>query len=419
MENHKIIIFEHNKITVGKELTPEQHLALQKFHTKNDTFFKLIQNGVKFNQFVGVLQVGNLTIEILPKLDNNEKDETVWRNRLISMLKYVGYLKVHAPTQSSLSVHHSSILELYIELFCREVETLMHKGLIKKYRIEESNQKALKGALVFSKHISKNLVHKELFFVRSSTYDVNHPIHQILYAALLVLKRLQISPSLHTLIAKITMFFPEQKKITVTQKTFDTLRINRKTESYRTALMIAKLILLQFHPDVKEGKNDILALLFDMNRLWEAYVGTFLKKSLGVGYEVSTKYNSRDFTTHGKLIKPDIIISKGDKKIILDAKWKQKKEKDNVASSDMYQIYAYGKYFNTDNVALIFPGKFPTKSFNFLNEKNETDRVKCSMIKDDDFGDEKFFSLWDWINFALQNNTPLPYPLPNGAREII
>lgn len=400
----QLIVFEHNKITVGQDLTSEQHLTLQKFHSKNDKYFTLVQNGVKFNQFVGVLQVGNLTIEILPKLDD-DNDEKTWRDRLISMLKYVGYLKVHTPTQSSLSVHHSSILELYIELFCREVETLMHKGLIKKYRIEESNQKALNGALVFSKHISKNLVHKELFFVRSSTYDVNHQIHQLLYAALLVLKRLQISPSLHTLIAKITMFFPEQKKITVTQKTFDTLRFNRKTETYRPALMIAKLILLQFHPDVKEGKNDILALLFDMNRLWEAYVGTFLKRNLGEGYEISTKYNSRDFTTNGKSIKPDIIIAKEDKKIILDAKWKQKKEKDNVASSDMYQIYAYGKFFNVDNVALIYPGKLPTLSFDFLNEKNESDineKICCSIIRDDHFVEnEKFINLTSWVKENL------------------
>lgn len=407
-----ITVFEHKKLVVNELVDDKNnftlvHLtALQKFYTKNDTFFKLIHNGVEFKQFVGVFQVGNLTIEILPKLDNNDdNDEKTWRDRLISMLKYVGYLKVHTPTQSSLSVHHSSILELYIELFCREVETLMHKGLIKKYRIEESNQKALKGALVFSKHISKNLVHKELFFVRSSTYDVNHPIHQILYAALLVLKRLQISPSLHTLIAKITMFFPEQKKITVTQKTFDTLRFNRKTETYRPALMIARLILLQFHPDVKEGKNDILALLFDMNRLWEAYVGTFLKRNLGEGYEVSTKYNSRDFTTHRKVIKPDIIISKSDKKIILDAKWKQQKEKDKVASSDMYQIYAYGKFFNADNVALIYPGKAPTESFDFLNEKNESDineKICCSIIRDDHFVEnEKFINLTSWVKENL------------------
>jgi 5-methylcytosine-specific restriction enzyme subunit McrC len=399
MSNSKTV-FEYGKLLLETEqlkatvdnnrITTEQYTALQKFHTKNDNFFTLIHNGVKFNQFVGVLQVGNLTIEILPKLDKNESNTKLWRERLISMLKYVGLMKIHTPTTSALKVHHSSILDLYIEIFCREIEILLHKGLIKKYRMVESNQKTLKGALVFSKHIAKNVVHKELFFVRASTYDNQHIIHQILFEAIKVLGRMKISSTLHSLIGKIKLYFPEQATINVTQKTFAQIRYNRKTESYRNALMIARLILLEFHPDLSTGKNDILAILFDMNKLWEAYVTTFLRRNLGDGYRV-TSQRSNEFCKFGKKslsIKPDVYIEKDGNIIILDAKWKKVSSPSDLSSADMYQLYAYGKFYNCERVALVYPGNKGCFCGNFFQPKRKNDLTLSLIIDGGDFDDK-------------------------------
>ena len=72
----------------------------------------------------------------------------------------------------------------------------MKKGLIKKYKSHQSQQKSLKGALIFSEQIKRNLVHKERFFVRHQTYDKNHLLHQILHEALLLIDRLNASGGL-------------------------------------------------------------------------------------------------------------------------------------------------------------------------------------------------------------------------------
>jgi 5-methylcytosine-specific restriction enzyme subunit McrC len=44
-------------------------------------YFDLIHKGIKFKEFVGVIQVGQLVIEVLPKADNNTNagDERKWR----------------------------------------------------------------------------------------------------------------------------------------------------------------------------------------------------------------------------------------------------------------------------------------------------------------------------------------------------
>ena len=58
-------------------------------------------------------------------------------------------------------------------------------------------------------------------------------------------------------------------------------------------------------------------------------------------------------------LRPDIVIRKGDKTVILDTKWKRlyKSEKNNygISQEDMYQMYAYSKKYETSEVWLLYP----------------------------------------------------------------
>src|SRR5690606_27744362 len=113
------------------------------------------------------------------------------------MLKVVGAFQVRSTSQSDLRLQSNHILDLYFELFIREVEGLLHQGLVKQYRKTEGNRTSLKGALVFSKHLQQNLVHQERFYTRHSVYDVQHLLHAILYKAICLLKQINTNVNLH------------------------------------------------------------------------------------------------------------------------------------------------------------------------------------------------------------------------------
>lgn len=70
---------------------------------------------------------------------------------------------------------------------------------------------------------------------------------------------------------------------------FDKIQYSRKTELYKAAIDIAKLILLNYHPDVNKGNNDVLALMFDMNSLWEKFVFTSLRKNKPSNYTLKSQ----------------------------------------------------------------------------------------------------------------------------------
>src|SRR5690606_5588674 len=95
--------------------------------------------------------------------------------------------------------------------------------------------------------------------------------------------------------------------------TFKKISFNRKTHTYKKAIEIARLLLLQYHPDVRSGKNNVLALMFDMNRLWEKFVYVSLRKHkpehTTITAQAPKSFWRSEPGSHSK-IKPDIVINK-------------------------------------------------------------------------------------------------------------
>ena len=414
-------VFEHQTIKLNQQIDgvyfdANSLKALQSFYgEKGVPYFSLIHNGVRFNEYVGVIQVGDLIIEVLPKADNtsvgnNEKKK--WRDILIDMLFVVGVFDIHAPSSSTLKLKSNSILDLYFELFIIEVEYLLHNGLVKQYRKKEGNVNALKGNLQFAKHIQQNLTHQERFYVRHSTYDVEHKLHFILYKTIRLLKQINTNASLHSRIGALLLHFPEMPDLKVTDATFEKLVFTRKNQSYKKSIDIAKLILLQYHPDVSKGRNNVLALMFDMNKLWEQFVYVSLRKHKDPSTTITaqtSKFFWKPEKGYRSQIRPDIVINKGKTDcVVLDTKWKNLNGY-NPSPDDLRQMYVYHEYYGAKKVALVYPGTKSIKSNGIYLDPNTSYEIdkECSIIT---LSVEPVIKVWQqniynhfekWLNLPL------------------
>ena len=367
-----IQVFEYQSITTPKGRYPFNGLdeallhSFQMYHQKNEDtpFFELINHGVRFKSYIGAIRIGNTTIEVLPKADKVSGNKESWQSVLLDMLKTCHLLSAKQSGEANLKLKANSIFELYFELFVNEVEQLLRKGFIKKYQKKEGNKAALQGALLFSQHLAKNSVHKERFFVRYSHYNKNHIYHQILFEALLVIQSLNTSVLLSDRIGRILLDFPLVHRIKVSEKTFTALAINRKTAPYQLALQIAELILLNYRPDIRSGSRDLIAIMFDMNVLWEEYVYQVLRKYKPQGYEV---YAQRSKTFWNNITaRPDIVIKKGEETFILDTKWKLV-DTNKPSVDDLRQIFAYNHLWRSSKSLLLYPGVDKKDSKQFIN----------------------------------------------------
>ncbi len=401
MNNSKkhIVVFEHESIRFDKgteRISEEQFNALGKYYGENGVpYFDLCYNGVRFNEHVGVIQIGNTLIEVLPKADkklHTSEQEKKWRNILIDMLRSVDGFEIKAPSQSDLKIKPNTILDLYFEMFIKEVEYLLHSGLIKKYRKKEGNISALKGTLQFAQHLQKNLTHQERFYVDFTTYDTEHKLHFILYKTIRLLKQINTSAVLQSRLGALLLIFPEMPDIKVSSSTFDRLEFNRKTQSYKKGIEIARLILLHYHPDVSKGRNYVLALMFDMNNLWEQFIYVTLRKNNKSGISVTaqtSKYFWKPEKGYRSKIRPDILVKKDNKNFaVLDTKWKNLNGS-NPSPDDLRQMYVYHEYYGAKRVALIYPG---------------ADSSKTSGTYLDPFSSEELDKECSIINFSIEDN---------------
>lgn len=384
---NRITVFEHEKIFVhsGTNRLPKNvHLQLEKYYGSYSPFFSLIRDGVQFNEYVGVLQVGKYSIEVLPKADKDGEEK--WRAILIGMIQTIWGFEVKQSGNSTLSVRKNSILDLYFELFVNELERLLQKGLIKKYVHTEGNIRALKGQIHFAKNISHNLSHQERFYTKHTHYSNDHLILKILYKGLKLISKLNSNVALQSRIGSLFLNFPELDDIKVTEITFERIRFDRKNADYKTAVKIAQLLLLNWHPDISKGRNDVIALMFNMNVLWEQFVFITLKRRLkncSVSAQKSRKFWKPSDGYYSKMQADIIIKNKVTEEVaILDTKWKNLGDF-NPSPNDLRQMYVYHRYYNGSKTGLIYPGHSTTiKSGNYVSSQEEDlmSEKNCSLI---------------------------------------
>jgi 5-methylcytosine-specific restriction enzyme subunit McrC len=115
-----------------------------------------------------------------------------------------------------------------------------------------------------------------------------------------------------------------------------------------------------------------ISMLFPMEVLFERYVAAKLKSKFSPDYYLKEQVGNMSLTRHKSddwfKLRPDIVVycDRGNKKIVsvMDTKWKRlnqnansRKEKYNLAQSDIYQLFAYGqKYLEGEGeLYLIYP----------------------------------------------------------------
>jgi 5-methylcytosine-specific restriction enzyme subunit McrC len=363
------------------QLNDEELSSLQRFYGKGIPYYNLIHNGVQFKEYVGVLQIGHIQIEVLPKSDKNNYNEDNWRKLLIGMLKSILGFEVKVTSSANLKIRPNSILDLYFEMFINEVEYLFHLGLIKRYNRTQGNTTALKGTIIFSKQIQLNLTRQDRFYNSYTTYDREHYLNQILFKTLKLLKKINLDPSLKSRIGNLLLNFPELNEIKVSESLFSKIDYNRKTLPYKKSIEIAKMILLQYHPDLTSGNNDVLALMFDMNSLWEQFILVSLRKQREFSVKgQQSKYFWKPQNGNRRSIRPDILIEKNGKNYILDTKWKN--IDNNPTIDDIRQMYVYQHYYEANKAALVYPGidNYFAGNFMDLNNQNSISNLECGLM---------------------------------------
>ena len=106
------------------------------------------------------------------------------------------------------------------------------------------------------------------------------------------------------------------------------------------------------------GSNDSFGIFLDMAEVWELYLARILNEKLS-DWEVLTQENVQLYQDNffKRSIIPDLILSKGNKIAVFDAKWKKMEfKKNDLDRTDFFQINTYISYYNNLGLDVIVGG---------------------------------------------------------------
>ncbi|MEL7554909.1 MAG: hypothetical protein AAGU26_01930 [bacterium] len=363
-----LIVFEHERIRIGERAFTERHWKLLSSwaERQDERYLEVWSDSVRFLQWVGVLEIDDLIIEVLPKVELDRSDErhdessSKWRRILLSLLDAAGYFDLRAGDLARLELQHHTLLDILFEHYLDSVEGLLKEGLVKRYRSVSKNRGAIKGRIDYNDNLRRNMCHAERISTVASEYDRFNLPNRILKAAVVATAR--FAPTFYTrsFARSVAFDFPDWPADRIRPEDFDRVRIDNKSRRYEQPLGLAKLILSRQNPDLAAGSCRVFSLLFDMNVLWEAAIFARLRKECLTipGSRVRaqrTKLFWESSEAIRKTVRADIIAeSPTGKRTILDTKWKVMTSS-KPADDDLKQIFVYNTLWATEDGFLVYP----------------------------------------------------------------
>lgn len=326
---------------------------------------------VTFKNYVGLIQMkNNYQIQVLPKIEfaKGEKDET--KQVFMRMLRGMKDFPSKVFTNANLKIDRLNLYEIFINMYIQEVRQLVKHGIKSSYVGQEDNLMVYKGKLIVNEHIKHNLTHKERFYVGFDEYQVNRAENKLIKSTLLKLQKLTTSAENSKEIRQLLTAFELVEPSTNYDKDFSKIVTDRSTKDYEILIKWSKVFLKNKSFTTFSGTESARALMFPMEKVFEAYVAKFMKKVFSrIGWEVSVQdkghylFNSLNGEKHKRFaLRPDLVVTKNDDKesiIILDTKWKSlvndKGLNYGISQADMYQMYAYSKKYGTSEIWLLYP----------------------------------------------------------------
>lgn len=306
---------------------------------------------------VGVVRVGDLTVELRPK---------VGVAPVIFMLSYALDPRIWRPQHAALT-RNANLAEAIVPLFADAAQRALRPGLLHGYRVHDDAMNTVRGRVRF---VDQFRTRTGLPLPVEVTYDDYTPDileNQLLRTAVDILGRLHLRhhssrfslARLHQQLNGISSLAPGGR---MTPEPV----WNRLNERYRPAVSLARLIITMASVEAQAGGEDASALLVDMNRVFEDFIRVALREAL--------QLQDRDFPS-GARVPRTYLDHQGAVPLLPDLSWwigehcifvgdcKYKRPAGSIPNADIYQMLAYLTALNLSEGLLIYADldRAPTK----------------------------------------------------------
>lgn len=387
-----ITLFEHQKKSFQDLQLPSDDPVLSQLELLNASqkaeLIHVGRHGLKARQYVGVLRAGDLTLQILPKIDyvssadgqagslqQTDAIRTATQN-LLHLLSYTHDLTLHQQHSASLRAQPANWFELLTRLFAEELHRQVKHGINRAYVSMEARLPTIRGTWNIQRQIIRPPYTRHLFDVAYDEFVADTALNRVFRLVVEDLLRLSRDRENRRLLRDIAAWMVDVALLTqLTAEELDRVHFTRLNERFRLAFNLARLFLKSLAPQLVIENRRLFAFVFDMNVLFERFVGNFLRRhrrqilrapfeNLRVVSQASGMqlYLAEQMPERGEVFRlmPDILLMTPEDAVaaIIDTKYKRldpRRSKLGIAEADFYQALAYSIRLHCPRAMLMYP----------------------------------------------------------------
>jgi 5-methylcytosine-specific restriction endonuclease McrBC regulatory subunit McrC len=250
-------------------------------------------------QYVGVVEVNDVVIEIYPKLDAtlidadegeplpvSAKIDSVMRN-LLWILEVADYRDLAEAQTAHLEEAPTSFFDLFAFLLGKNLLPELERGVPHTYLTFEDDLKTVRGRIEFVQQVTLNWNRFDRVRCSWDEFTADTAINRLFKCACRFLsQRVNYSEAARLLLTcEALLAEVDDVSPVAALRGVANLRFDRSIDRFRTAFDLARRLLAGIGHDLGAGSAKTFVFLLDMNRLFERYVHAVLESHFGVAVQ--------------------------------------------------------------------------------------------------------------------------------------
>ena len=247
--------------------------------------------------------------------------------------------------------------ELCAAILARGISTQVKRGLGKEYIPQTEALSSLRGKLDISESIKTQTFLKKQMICSYDDFSVNSVMNRIIKSTVLLLLKGDISKSRKKELRKLMVFFEDVDVIDLYSVNWN-MQYNRNNQTYRMLISICYLVFKGLLQTQSDGTTKLMDFLDEqrMYRLYEKFILEYYKKEhpeIKASASQIPWNTDDDYIEMLPVMKSDIMLNKGNKTLIIDAKYyshttQMQYDMHTLHSGNLYQIFTYVKNKDTE-----------------------------------------------------------------------
>ncbi len=294
-------------------------------------------------------------------------DKGIFIQNIYYMLSYAFQILKQEDYRHVAGEKFEKIHDLFAAILEKGVSRQVKQGLYREYVPMQENLSVMRGKLNMGETVHLQVQRKQKLACEFDEFSEDNLYNQILKVTIHRLIRAEdVAPERKQALKKLIVFFGNVTLIQPDHIAWNRLIYQRNNRNYELLLNICYLVLNGMLQTTEDGSYELLSFSDEhMERLYERFILEYYKqhhpelnpKSAQVKWNL-TEQPDRMMIQFLPTMQTDITLQKGEKTLIIDAKYygksmAQRYTKETLRSAHLYQIFAYVKNMDTANAGSV------------------------------------------------------------------